>query len=342
MVRGIFLIILLFVFNACKTNLVYISVLVPAPVTIPGNVKTAGIINRSIPPPNNSQSNVHQAMSGQTLAILKEGSAESIRGLKDALIENKRFDEVKTLDNAKMNGQGAGVFSSPLSWDEVAAVSRSNNVDVIFVLEMFDTELKVNPTSAPDLSTPTSVVNSVLTTDVNFTTTVKTGWRIYNARIKTIHDESTFSDRFTFTGNASTAAQTTEVLLGRKETIKRTANALGRDYATQILPYWVRVTRDYYVKGNENFERATRMARAGNWDKAGEVWTNETSNHKRKIAGRACYNMAIINEINGDLDNAIKWAQKAYEDYNDKLALHYINILKDRKSENQRLANQQP
>jgi len=341
MVRTIYLVILLFALNSCKTNLVYISVLVPAPVTVPGNVKTAGIINRSIPAPNNSSSNMHQAISGQTLAILKEGSAESIRGLKDALIENKRFDEVKSLDNVKMNGQGAGVFPSPLSWDEVGAVCRANNVDIIFALELFDTELKVNPTSAPDLTSPTSVVNSVLTTDVNFTTTVKTGWRIYNAKLKIIHDESNFNDRFTFTGNASTAAQTTEVLLGRKETIKRTANALGRDYATQILPYWIRVSRDYYVKGNESFERATRMARSGNWDKAGEQWNSQTTNPKRKIAGRACYNMAIINEINGDIDTAIKWAQKAYEDYNDKLALQYVRILQDRKKEDQRLQSQQ-
>jgi len=333
--------ILLLIIASCKTNLVYISVLVPAPVTIPSNAKTAGIINRGIPATTNAQGNVHNVLSGQTIAITKEGSAEAIRGLKDALIENKRFDEIKSLDNVKMNGQGAGVFSSPISWDEVGAVSRANNVDLIFVLELFDTELKVIPGSAPDLSTPSSTVNSVLSTDVNFSTTVKTGWRIYDPRLKKIHDESTYNQRFTFTGNAILAAQTTEALIGRKETIKKTANALGRDYATQILPYWVRVNRDYYVKGNANLERATRMARAGNWDKAGEVWTNETTNPKHKIAGRACYNMAIINEINGDLDNAIKWAQKAYEDYNDKLALHYIGILNDRKSENQRLESQQ-
>jgi len=335
------LFILLIILASCKTNLVYISVLVPAPITVPGIAKTAGIINRSIPPATNAQSNVHHVLSGQTIAMIKEGSAESIRGFKDALIENERFKEVKSLDNVKMNGQGAGVFPSPLSWDEVAAIGRANNVEIIFALELFDTELKVNPNSAPDLSSPSSTVNSILTTEVNFTTIVKTGWRIYDPRLKKIHDESTFNQKFSFTGTAITSAQTAEVLIGRKETIKRTANALGRDYATQILPYWVRVNRDYYVKGNSNFEKATRMARAGNWDKAGEVWNMETTNHKDKIAGRACYNMAIINEINGDLDSAIRWAQKAYEEYNNKLALHYIQILKDRKQENQRLESQQ-
>jgi hypothetical protein len=41
--------------------------------------------------------------------------------------------------------------------------------------------------------------------------------------------------------------------------------------------------------------------------------------------------MAIISEINGDLDSAIDWAQKSYENYGIRLALNYVNILKNRK-----------
>ena len=91
------------------------------------------------------------------------------------------------------------------------------------------------------------------------------------------------------------------------------------------------------MKGSSNFKIATRKARTGNWTGAGELWLKETTNRKRKIAGRACYNMAILGEINGDLDAAIQWAQKAYENYNNKLALKYVSLLKNRKASNQRL-----
>jgi len=50
--------------------------------------------------------------------------------------------------------------------------------------------------------------------------------------------------------------------------------------------------------------------------------------------------MAIINEINGDIDAAIMWAQKAYEDYRVKIALGYVNILRNRKANNELLAVQ--
>jgi hypothetical protein len=91
------------------------------------------------------------------------------------------------------------------------------------------------------------------------------------------------------------------------------------------------VTRDYFVKGTNNLEIAKRKAQTGKWDEAGKLWELETENPKIKIAGRACYNMAIINEINGSLDDALGWAQKSWEDYKTRQALKYIRILENRK-----------
>jgi hypothetical protein len=51
--------------------------------------------------------------------------------------------------------------------------------------------------------------------------------------------------------------------------------------------------------------------------------------------------MAIINEINGDIDLAIECAQKSYEDFDNKLALLYLNILKNRKTRIKMLNHQQ-
>jgi hypothetical protein len=62
---------------------------------------------------------------------------------------------------------------------------------------------------------------------------------------------------------------------------------------------------------------------------------------RNKIAGRACYNTAIINEINGNLDQAVTWAQKAYEEHGTKLALQYLKALKDRRYQANRLKSQE-
>jgi hypothetical protein len=50
--------------------------------------------------------------------------------------------------------------------------------------------------------------------------------------------------------------------------------------------------------------------------------------------------MAIIREINGDIAGAMQWAQKAYEVYNNRLALSYLHVLKDREANNAILRSQ--
>ena len=127
-------------------------------------------------------------------------------------------------------------------------------------------------------------------------------------------------------------AKALEAITGRKEAVMDISSNMGHNYALRTHPFKIRVTREYYVRGTDNFEIAKRRAQTGNWDGAAELWEIETKNPKAKIAGRACYNMAIINEINGDLDKALEWARKAYENYNNKLSLRYIRILEHRKA----------
>jgi len=83
-----------------------------------------------------------------------------------------------------------------------------------------------------------------------------------------------------------------------------------------------------------------RRAQSGQWNRAAELWEQEVSNPDSKIACRACYNMAIISEINGDLDKALSWAQRSYSDYAEREALQYIKILNYRKSQQRRLDRQ--
>ena len=172
-------------------------------------------------------------------------------------------------------------------------------------------------------------------------TLVKTGWRIYDPSSKSILDEITLNRSVTFSATGLTPAIAVAALIDRKEAVKQVGSKAGQAFAWRLLPYEVRVSRDYFVKGNDNFKLAMRRARTGNWDQAGELWLAETSNTNRKIAGRACYNMAIISEIDGNLDVAVDWVQKSYEDYRIRQALRYLHILEYRLTSEQILREQE-
>jgi len=201
----------------------------------------------------------------------------------------------------------------------------------LFSLEIFDTDSKINySTRQVQIKTPLGTIPG-LEHQADMETAVKTGWRIYDPAGQQILDEYNLGESIVLTGKGINPLLAAAALTGRKEAVNKVSNKAGHNYALRILPYEIRVMRDYYVKGTDNFKIAKRKAQIGKWDDAGKLWEIETANPRMKIAGRACYNMGIINEINGDLDNALQWVQKAWEDYNVKPALKYTRILENRK-----------
>jgi hypothetical protein len=171
-------------------------------------------------------------------------------------------------------------------------------------------------------------------------TIVKTGWRIYDPRNQVIADEFSHGESIVFTGRGINPLVAAAALIGRKDAVKEVSNKAGHGYAMRLIPFELRVTRDYFVKGTDNFKVAKRKAQMGKWDEAGQIWEKETANPSMKVAGRACFNMGIISEINGNPEEALKWVQKAYEDYNNKQAREYSRILRNRIVKNEILDKQ--
>jgi hypothetical protein len=336
-------VLIIIAFSSCaSTNLVHISVLQPAPVTIPQYIKNVVVVNRSEVSKKLKVFNVvDKAVSFESPDLDKEGSQAAITGLSDELKKNNRFDEVTLLPNTGLTTDAPGMYPAPLPWDSVEKYCAENNADALFSLELFDTKSKIDySVNKTTIKTPLGNIPAI-EQQANMHTLVKAGWRIYDIRGKNILDEAAIERTITYYGRGINPLLAAQALIDRKEAVKEVGNIAGHAYAFNIIPLWSRVTRDYSARGNGNFKMATRMARTGNWDGASKLWQAETTNSKGKIAGRACYNMAIISEINGEVDMAIQWAQKSYENYNNHLALGYVNVLKDRKINDAVLEDQQ-
>jgi len=169
---------------------------------------------------------------------------------------------------------------------------------------------------------------------------LKNGWRVYDPQSKLVLDEFIYNKEIVSVGAGINPMKAVEAVVGRKEAVMELSTGLGNLYALKIRPMSKRVTRNYFIRGTNNFEVGQRRAQAGDWNGAANLWEKELNNSDGKIAGRACYNMAIINEINGDLNKAMEFASKSYTDYNNRDALRYINILKYRIAERRELDRQ--
>ena len=317
---------------SCATNNLYLNVIEPAPVTLAPSIKKVGVINRSMPTDETKILDViDKALSLEGVNLDKDGAEQSIKGLSDELMNNKRFDEVKTLTDIDFRTPKLGLFPVPLSWEIVIKVCRETGTDALFSLEVYDTDTKINySTRNVDIKGPLGVIIPGIEHHANMETIVKTGWRIYDPANQVIADEYNHIQSVVFTGKGVNPLVAAAGLMGRKQAVQEVSNKAGHGYAMRLLPFRIRVMRDYYVKGTYNFKIAKRRAQNGNWNEASELWLKETENPKRKVAGRAYYNMGIINEINGNLEDALAWTMKSYEDFNIKLAREYVRILQNR------------
>lgn len=331
--KNVFFALLILSMGCQTTNIVTMSVIEPAPVELPSSMQKIGIINRSLPSDKDRLlDKVDKVLTAEGVNLDKEGAEASVLGLKEELERNNKLTQVVVLDIEQIEAPAFGTFPNQLSWNLVNEICSDHNLDGLFLLEFYDTDANVTYSSRQvNLPTPVGVTVPGLEHQASVYTTIKTGWRIYDNNGKNLIDEFLITEQITTMGKGINPIEAAKAITGRKEAVKNSSYHIGKEYALSILPYSTRVKRDYYVKGTNNFKIAKRKAQTGNWDGAAALWLKETENSKAKVAGRAAYNMAIISEINGELDTAIDWAKKAYEYYDDKLGLRYVKILENRK-----------
>lgn len=308
-------------------------------IAIPNHVTKIGIVNRSMPSEENKKlDKLDKILSLEGLNLDKEGADYALKGLLDELTRDGRYEVVKIIVDIEGQKKGLGVFPAALPTDLITQICNDNDVDLLFSLEFYDTD-----TSPSYELTTVNIPNNIGINvgipghRLTLNTVVKNGWRVYDPSTKIILDEFVYNDFLTSVGEGVNPVKAFEAIAGRKEGVLQISNNIGTDYGLFTRPVNVRVARDYFVRGTNNFKVAMRRARTGNWDGAADLWASELDNRNFKVAGRAHYNMAIINEINGDLQKALEFASTSYSDYETRLALRYVNILRRRIAEQRQL-----
>ncbi|WP_300025234.1 DUF6340 family protein [uncultured Maribacter sp.] len=336
----LFLFTALFSVIACSsTNRMTMGITQPAQISIPNDVVNVGIVNRSGASENNKiLDDIDKILSLEGLNLDKEGAKNAVSGLKYELERGNRFNTVKVIENQKDIEKGLSVFPAEISWDVVDRICNENGVDILFSLEYYDTDTSANY----ELTTVTIPNNFGIEANVpghriELNTAIKNGWRIYDPANRRVLDKYVSNNNLFSVGEGVNPIKAFEAVVGRKEAVLSSSTKLGANYALNTRPEKIRIARNYFIRGSENLEIADRRAKAGDWEGAAELWNADLTNTKNKIAGRAYYNMAISNEINGELNKAIEYASKAYTDYENKDALRYINILKRRVVDQQEL-----
>ncbi|MEO6037794.1 MAG: DUF6340 family protein [Saprospiraceae bacterium] len=316
------------------TNL---TVLQPAQMKIPEHIATVAVVDRS--KPSKGWLNVLEgAFSGEAIGQDRQSRAEAVRGLSAALTRTPRFAVKNT--GIEMEGSKAGVnLPAPLDWREVERICQQYGADAVVTIESFDSD---NSSAARRTETKRKNKDGKEYIDVNYDarmrTGVRMGWRMYDPATKIILDEFTTDDYLERTASGKTERSALSNLPSVVDISRRVAYNGGQRYGSRIAPLYVQVSRTYYAKAkgySEQMKQAATYARSNDWKHAADIWKNieVRATDNQKAAGRAAFNMAVASEVNGNLELALEWAQKASTKYGNKKARHYIQVIEQRQND---------
>lgn len=329
--RSYLLLLCLFlVFSACKTSYVTVNVLKPAPITVPSKINKLVFINRSLPGKSERFKNILEgAVTGEGVMADRRGAEECIKGVISRLNGSPRFQAIAP-GNLELRGTGTREFPPMLDWNQVEDICRQNQADALITLETFDSNNNVTMGERQAERKEGEKVIKFTEFVATLNVQIEAGWRIYFPAEKRIVDQNIFTDGRSWS-NTSDARKRAEAGLPMMDrAVMETGYYAGEQYAYRISPMWINVSRYYFRKGNNDFERAERYAQTNDWKSAAELWSKYVSDRDEKIAGNACYNMALAEELEGNLEAALDWARKSYTKYNNKKGRYYANILQQR------------
>jgi hypothetical protein len=68
-----------------------------------------------------------------------------------------------------------------------------------------------------------------------------------------------------------------------------------------------------------------------NYDEANKYWIEIAQSRNKKIRSKAEFNLALMSELGGDIDGALKWGLKSFYSYYRYQTEAYLKKLKFRK-----------
>ncbi|MBX2814725.1 MAG: hypothetical protein KTR24_01955 [Saprospiraceae bacterium] len=341
MKQSAFLILLMLA--ACKPT-TQLEVIRPAAISLPDHIEVIATVDRS-KPRSGFVDVLESEATGEALNQDRNGRLRALEALNETLIRTPRFQVIET--GEELSGTESGsTFADPLSWREVQRICRKHRADALIALEKFDSNNFVEVTSRKRKRKTDEGEVEETVFDAKAETDVEIGWRIYDVKGRQLIDEVSVndSDSDSHSGAESKALALKELNDPLNMTYTVSSRA-GRKYAERIAPLWIKLSRTFYRKAKgpyaEDMTRAARMFEAESWTQAEDIWTRIIQDSMEpEVQGMAAYNLAVFNEKMGLLSTAVEWAQRSYGDFGNKKAKTYLNTLRGRIQDQQRLAEQ--
>ena len=318
---------------------VHIPVLAPAAVTLPAEVRTLGVIDRSAPRGAGQQvlGALEALVTGEALGADRQAADRAIDALTATLQTSPRFSIV--LPAVRPADVASDRSADLLGQAAARQICAAAGCDALVSLEAIDSDSAVSVASETDRTTQAVTYTATRTSQVVLT------WRVYEVARGQVLDElrnDAASVQASGTGATQEAAE--DAVPETASVLVDLGGAAGEAYARRIAPTPVSVRRTYYGGGDDAWKAAKHQVQAQDWAGAAAAWTAlAASAPSDQVRGRALFNLALALEVQGDLAQARTTAQKAAVALANGRSRRYVEALDQRLADAARLdAQMQP
>jgi len=300
---------------SCQLQKVMVNVYTPSKLVFPPDVRSVLVTSRYVPATGPYEE-------------VQWGAYESIDSLKWALSESlvdtlaKRMVTgnnylVKVKHFPRMLRHNEASLPDPLPWEGLLNLSKKEYVQALLIIEGFG--LKKTP---------------VIVTDNNgnylaqYSVGVTLALRVYEPDKMRIIDDSVYIFSSEFKGTGKTEQEALKQLPDDQKAMLTACSNAAEAYFTLINPGEVLAKRYYYNEGDSSMLQADQAVKKGKWGRAESKWKWLAYNSQDSvIQAKASYNMALVCERDGRINQAIGFARRSQRLKPDNHTLEYINVL---------------
>jgi len=326
--HNIILIISLLLVGCAPMAEISIQVIEPAKITLPSYVNQVAFLNHSYTPRYQPGDTI--GLSRREIFILDTVINNQVfRGLQDGLNESPLFD-LDSIHIIQFRRNDTINFLEPLTTDQKYAVRQSEQAEAIISLEYY----RIQDTIMMDTYQMDLMGSRRMITH--------TVWRIYDLSIDSIFDEYMLKDTVNWYVFGYDSYSIVDNLPEFINSLRAASYNAGLKYGQRISPTWFEVPRFYYTSGGEAMREAAKLAASRDWNGAAEIWKKLAYQKNEKVAAKACFNMALVCEMEDLLIPSLDWAIKAYFIKQDPNTKEYIDQLKVRYEKQKVIKTQLP
>ncbi len=338
---GYTLIFLFLVLNSCSTSTFVVDVTNPPTIEIPVDINRILITNRCLKEEFRKPDEVVKGLiAGEGPVINQAGAKKAI----EAVIYDIRYapgmEPVYTSAVPRVDTLNKE-FPQSLDWSTVENLCRQYNSDALLSLEVFNTNTFIDygyyqrreTKDHVKIWSNTKLYNKSMDHIplARLRVEITAGWRMYYPADKQIVVEELKKHTQEWEFEGKTKKDALRNLPSKMFAVEDAGRLAGIDFSSRLYTIRTTVERILFIKGSKDFKIANRYLKQRHWKSAATIWKKYTSDPNKKIASAALFNLAVINEMDGNIEEAFRLAKQAGEINKASIIKEYILLLEEKK-----------